>query len=413
VRIALKLVAVSALTLALMVLDGRPAGADVKILDSGKVKSVKTPKKKGTRSRQNKNLFHKDPDHPANKFEPGEVLVLNPPKDFPEVVGGLGYRITESVNLDGLGLAVYRLRVPSGVTVPEAVRQLAGRFPGATIDANHAFEAQARQINARAAMGWKSAAADCGSNVRLGMIDSGVDTKQPALRGQNVRFRSFHRKGRKPGPRVHGTAVATMLVGKPKWGGLLPGAELLAASMFERKKDGSKVGTAVGLLKSLSWLAKSRVHAINLSVAGTDNKTLRMAFDKAKKKNLILVAAAGNWGRADRPAYPAAYKDVVAVTAVSAQRRIYSHANRGKYIDFAAPGVRIFTAVPGGAKSMTGTSFATPYITALLGSQIASGKRARVTTLRNTLAKATVDLGKPGRDHVFGYGFVKMKPKCR
>jgi len=117
------------------------AEADVKILDSGKVKSVKTPKKKSKGAQRNRNFFHKDPDHPANKFEPSEVLVLNPPKDFPAVVGGLGYRITESVNLDGLGLAVYRLRVPSGVTVPEAVRQLAGRFPGATIDANHAFEA--------------------------------------------------------------------------------------------------------------------------------------------------------------------------------------------------------------------------------------------------------------------------------
>ena len=163
---------------------------------------------------------------------------------------------------------------------------------------------------------------------------------------------------------------------------------------------------------ALNWLAKSRVHAVNLSVAGTDNKVLRLAFDKAHRKGMVLVAAAGNWGRADKPAYPAAYKPVVAVTAVNAKKRIYSHANSGKYIDFAAPGVRIFTAVPGGTKVMSGTSFASPYIAALLASEIAYSGRKKASTLRAALGRKSVDLGKKGKDLVFGYGFVKIKPKC-
>lgn len=227
----------------------------------------------------------------------------------------------------------------------------------------------------------------------MGQIDSGVDVTHAALRGHQVEFRSFHRKGRRPGPKVHGTAIAAMLVGKPKWGGLLPGASLKAASMFETKESGGKVSSAMGLLKSLNWLAKSRVHAINLSIAGTDNKTIRLAFTKAKKIGLVLIGAAGNWRRADRPAFPAAYKHVVAVTAVNAGKLIYGHANQGKYIDFAAPGVKIYAAVPVGAKKMSGTR--------------------KASSLRKKLKRHVEDLGRPGKDSVFGYRLIKLKPRCK
>jgi subtilisin family serine protease len=50
------------------------------------------------------------------------------------------------------------------------------------------------------------------------MIDSGVDINHPALRGQKIKFKSFHRKGRRPGPKVHGTAVATILISANRLG---------------------------------------------------------------------------------------------------------------------------------------------------------------------------------------------------
>ncbi len=393
------------------------ANAGTKVLEydkSGKAK-VRSQEFKGkARGKGKQRLnFTNDPSDPVNHFQPGELVVLNAPAGFTDVISGMGYRVLEGSNLQGLGLTVYRVQIPRGRSVPEAQRELSGRFPGATVDANHRFEAQARKVmHARGAMGWPLAPASCGKGIKLGQIDSGVDTKHAALKGQRVKFRSFHAKGARPAPKIHGTAVAAMLVGKSKWGGLLPGAELLAASMFQTAKDGRKVGTAMGLLKSLNWLAKSRVHAINLSVAGTDNKTLRLAFDKARKIGLVLIAAAGNWGRADRPAYPAAYKHVIAVTAVSTSKKIYSYANTGDYIDFAAPGVKIYAAVPGGAKLMTGTSFASPYITAMIAVDIAKGASKRDSAIRKSLGKEADDLGQRGKDATFGYGFVKKRPGC-
>ena len=204
-----------------------------------------------------------------------------------------------------------------------------------------------RNQTARPIAGWPEASAACGGGIRIGQIDSSrrpYATPPSTASGSN--FMSFHKEGRRPGPADHGTAVAAMLVGKPTWGGLLPGAELFAANMFEINETGKIVGSGMGLLKAVDWLAGKSVQVVNLSVAGGDNKVVRTAFDRARDKGLVLVAAAGNWGTDKRPAYPAAYTDVIAVTAIDDKQQPYKNANRGAYIDFAAPGVRIYTAGP-------------------------------------------------------------------
>ena len=122
----------------------------------------------------------------------------------------------------------------------------------------------------------------------------------------------------------------------------------------------------------------------------------------------------GNWGRSDKPAYPAAYSHVVAVTATKGAELIYSHANSGSYVDFAAPGVGIYTALPGGGgKLQSGTSFATPYITVMAAILSKAGKTPTSADLRKLLSTATKDLGKAGKDNIFGYGLVKARPACK
>jgi len=205
-----------------------------------------------------------------------------------------------------------------------------------------------------------------------------------------------------------------MLVGNAEWGGLMPGAKLYAANMFEMNEQGQKVGSAIGLLQSIDWLVSQNVNAVNLSIAGADNKIVRKAFGMARRQNMILVAAVGNWGRADKPAYPAAYDHVIAVTATKGAELVYSHANSGKYVDFAAPGVGIYTALPGGGgKPQSGTSFATPYVTVMAAILAHAGKTPDAATFRKLLSRATRDLGRPGKDDIFGQGSIRAKPVCK
>jgi len=354
-------------------------------------------------------------------IEPGELVVANPPRRFLAGVRRDGYRLIEGQRLPALSMAVYRLRTPPAITVDQAAARLRRQYPGLVIDANQRYETAAKisrsrnSSRARAAIGWPPPGERCGKGIRVGMIDAAVDLSHPALVGRNIEYRSFHGPGRVPGPAEHGTAIAALIAGNPAdrgWGGLLPNVEIKAANMFEKNGSGKVVGNAMGLFKAMNWILSERVHVLNLSIAGSDNKVARMVFDKANTAGLVMVAAAGNWGRSDRPAFPAAYSHVLAITAVGSGHTIYDYANSGGYIDFAAPGVRLWTAVPGGGRYQSGTSFAAPFVSVLTAVEVFHGAKPNAVDIRRILRQNVLDLGEPGRDDVFGWGFVNKRPAC-
>jgi len=392
----------------------------------GRVIGSESSRESGTRQRGSTARSRSDrgggpnASNPANRYEAGEVVVANAPPDFADNARAMGFRIIDATRLGNLGLEIIRLRIPPDTSVPDARQTLSREFPGIIADANHLYEPSAAPPAslrsgslARWTAGWEQTNPTCGRGVRLGMIDGALDTSHVALKGAKIQYKSFHKDGRKPAAHSHGTAVAALMVGKPGnkgWGGLLPGAELFAGNMFE-EKDGKVSGNAVAMVKALDWMVGERVHVINMSIAGGSNKVLELAIKKAALSKTVIIAAAGNWGRADRPAFPAAFDDVVAVTAVGEDRLVYSQANSGPYIDFAAPGVKIWTAVPGGGKFQSGTSFATPFVAVLVGLAV---QKSNIDTraVRVGLAKQSADLGAPGKDPVFGFGLVTAKPSC-
>lgn len=354
--------------------------------------------------------------NPDTEFEQGEVVVVDPPRGFGDAVRSSGFHVIERVMMKNLGIEVIRLSTPRGMSVKEAISIISKKYPGVTVDANTRFDPSAGQTesNARIMGGWGDLPADCGKGLVIGMIDSGIDMNHPALKGQNIEYQEFYKPDRQPAPPDHGTGVAAILVGKAEYGGLIPGAKLYAANMFEINEEGKKVGSAIGLIKSMDWLASKKVDAVNMSVAGGDNKVVRKALEIANRQKLLLIAAVGNWGRSDKPAYPAAYKEVVAVTAIKGGELIYIHANTGKYVDFAAPGVGIWVAMPGGGgKIQSGTSYATPYITAIAAVLRKSGRAKNSADFKKLLVKVTKDLGAPGKDNIFGTGAVRAKPSCK
>ena len=352
---------------------------------------------------------------PENRYEKGELLVIDPPPGFFDHVRPLGFSVIEKTQLGELDMTLYLLRVPPGSSVPEGRDLLAEKFPGIEIDANHLYETKGSAENAqhlpRRKTGWRDAVPTCGAGVRVGMIDTPVDLDHPALAGRSIRYKSFHRGSRRQAKADHGTAVAGILVGIPEWQGLLPAAELRAGNIFDIDKAGKTRGNANGLIKAVEWLLRERVDVINFSLAGADNKGLRRAVFKARRKGVMMVAAAGDRG-IETAAYPAAYKDVIGVTALGRKRVAYKHANRGRHIEFAAPGVRIYTAVPGGGRLQSGTSFASPFVAALVGFLVERNREMGARKLRDLLKSRAVDLGDPGWDHIYGWGFINLQPKC-
>ena len=119
----------------------------------------------------------------------------------------------------------------------------------------------------------------------------------------------------------------------------------------------------------------------------------------------MIIAAAGNGGPVAKPMYPAAYDMVVAVTAVDAGGQVYRLANRGAYLDLAAPGVSVLHAKAGGGYSASsGTSFAVPF------AATAAARLKRLDPGANALQlllQSAQDLGAPGKDEIYGYGLLR------
>ncbi|MCB1676399.1 MAG: S8 family serine peptidase, partial [Halioglobus sp.] len=337
-------------------------------------------------------------------------LVMAEPEVFDQLARE-GYLFATVTELPGMGMRLAEVAAPSSFDITQ-VRQGVIDIVGkerAEVDLNHIYTAgdsvdvpSSEGISPRAAISFP---ADIDAmSLRIGMIDSRVDTSHPSLRKADIQARSFAREDA-PAPDFHGTAIASIIVANtPDYRGLAPGAKVYAASVFERDEKRGEIASTVSLVRALDWLLSSGVDVVNISLAGPPNRLLEAALSRAQKQGVMILAAAGNGGPMAEPMYPAAYESVVAVTAVDARGKVFRLANRGAYLDLAAPGVSLLHARAGGGfAASSGTSFAVPF---------AATAAARLRQLQpggdvlQVLYKSALDLGPPGRDEIYGYGLL-------
>jgi hypothetical protein len=366
------------------------------------------------------------PARDDDNVEPGEIVLVTATMQDAQALaqraGTLGFSIRRRYALSSLGIVVTVFRVPQGVGVNRGLAAMRQAFPKAWVDANHRYQLQGKGRSdpkhyGQSLINWRSASSTCGKGLRIGLVDTAVDGNHGALRGQRLQARSFLSAGTRPAPTDHGTATAALLIGSakvPAATGLLPGASLYVADVFRQRSKRHVDTTAELVARGIDWLVSQGVTVINLSLGGPRNLLIEAAASRALGRGVIIVAAAGNSGSKAPPVYPAAQKGVVAVTAVDAKLRPYKRANRGEYIDFAAPGVDVWTAKPGGGGGyVTGTSYAAPFVTAAIGATQIASPRTPWPQLRKRIETGVRDLGEPGRDPVYGWGLVQARTACR
>jgi len=159
-------------------------------------------------------------------------------------------------------------------------------------------------------------------------------------------------------------------------------------------------------------LANAIVHAADQGAKiiscswGSDRESqlIHEAIKYATNKGALVIAAAGNSGTNTRN-YPAAYQEVIAVTATDENDRPAAFTSYGDWIDIAAPGTSIYSTFLWNIYySMSGTSMACPHVAgvaALVWSQYPEMSNEQV---RNQLLNTADDLGSPGFDVFYGYG---------
>ncbi|WP_417567814.1 S8 family serine peptidase [Marinobacter sp.] len=320
-----------------------------------------------------------------------------------------GIKVLAKTRYSGLGMFVARFQVNDDINSLEALRGLIPELAD-RLDRNHVYSPGVGETHAPVNVQLLKRKSICGGALRIGMIDTSVETEHSAFGGARIieqRFLSLGSGGGKLAPvTAHGTAVAGQLVGRHGDSGMarLPGATLFNASVFYRRTEDLSGATLGHLLEGLDWLVTQNLSVINISLTGPDNRLLASAIRKLRKRGTFLVAAVGNEGPAVSPLYPAAYSEVVGVTATTPAGKLYRWANRGKQVMFAAHGVGVRVPRPnGGVRTDSGTSLAAPVVAAALACRLNEGGSERAL---QALIDHAQDLGEPGRDSLYGFGFL-------
>lgn len=194
-----------------------------------------------------------------------------------------------------------------------------------------------------------------GRDVRIAVIDSGVATQHPDLRGQIAVARNFVDAQPMPAE-SHGTQVSGVIAARAGNGlgmaGIAPDSRLLALrACWETPGASSATCSSFTLARALQFAIDARAQVLNLSLAGPRDVLLGRLLDVALLRGITVVAAASN-----ARDYPATHPGVVAVSGDDA-------AVAGTW---RAPGHGIPTTAPGGGWALaSGASFAAAEVSGL------------------------------------------------
>ncbi|MGW8390912.1 S8 family serine peptidase [Pseudoduganella sp. HUAS MS19] len=328
-----------------------------------------------------------------------EILAWSPSEAGLAAVTAAGLSVAGRQDMPEAGQSLVTLRVPEGVATADALARLRAADPAGSYDFNHVYTgagetgradgaglAPREAVPARAAHmtdNGAGATGAAGGEVRVGLVDSGVDGSHEVF--ENARIVRWGCDGAaRPAP--HGTAVGALMIGKSeRFAGAAPGARLYAADIYCDQPTG---GSASQIVQALAWLAREQVGVINISLVGPPNQMLGRVVQAMVARGHLLVAAVGNDGPAAPPLYPASYPGVVGVTGIDPKRRPLPEAARGPQVMFAAPGSQMAAAAIGAPpyKLVRGTSFASPLVAALLAPRLPSPSPALAAEAVSALA---------------------------
>jgi subtilisin family serine protease len=345
------------------------------------------------------------------------------------VMSQLGLNILGSQSMGLIGVTSYRVHIENGTSMASVIHALSGYRIVAGAQANYTYSlvqdhaptvvperAQDPDLAGRTQEGdaaqyalGKLGLIDIhrllkGSNIGVAVIDSQIDIQHPDLEGDIVE--QFDAVGEPDTPHSHGTGMAGAIFAHRRLMGVAPSARLYAVHAFS-SGAASAESTTFNILKGLEWASDKGVRVINMSFAGPRDPSLERALKAAHDKGIVLIAAAGNAGPKSPPLYPGADPNVIAVTATDVNDKLFSGANRGRYIAVAAPGVDILVPAPGNTYQLTtGTSVASAEVSGLAALLLERNPNLSPEDVRKILTSSARRLGSNDRDDDFGSGLI-------
>ena len=246
-----------------------------------------------------------------------------------------------------------------------------------------------------------------GAGVTVCMVDTPVDIYHPSLSNafiETLDLFPFDQSNQES--MLHGTSIAGVLVSQNPYIGIAPKAKLYAVGAFKAEKHhpSSLKGASSDIAKAIDACIQHKSDVINLSFTGGKDPLVEKMVKKAIEIGITVVAAAGNGGKWGSTIYPALIPGVLTATAIDENKKLFNMADKGNFIDYAAPGVDILTIAPEGKYKLgTGTSISSAHVSGVVALLVSQNRNKSISS---TLTETALDLGKPGRDSEFGDGLV-------
>jgi subtilisin family serine protease len=257
-----------------------------------------------------------------------------------------------------------------------------------------------------------------GKNVKIAILDSGIDLNHPDLKHANIIKTINFIEPNKPAldETGHGTFITGIIAAQNNnFGivGIAPEAEIYILKILNKKLEG-KVDSVI---RALDWCVKNKINIVNMSFStSSDNPKLRNAILKATKHGIIIVASARN-SFGSKAGFPASYPEAISVASVNYKNQISQFSAQGK-IDFCSYGENILsTTVNKNYKIASGNSVAAAHLTGMIVLILSKPEKWGLNPkyginkdkIYNVLIKLSKDLGEKGKDNIFGYGLVRFK----
>ena len=259
-----------------------------------------------------------------------------------------------------------------------------------------------------------------GDPVKVGVIDTGIDLKHPDLQA-NIKggYNAINPLKSPNDDNGHGTHVAGIIAALNNSIGVVgvgPNIDLYAIKVL----NASGSGYLSDVIDGIEWVINQKNTqggdwVINMSLGTSqDVGSFHDAIVRAYNAGVVIVAAAGNSGGA--VSFPAAYPEVIAVSATDDTNQIASWSSRGPEVDLAAPGVNIYSTYKGQSyATLSGTSMAAPHVTGA-AALIIDTKKCDLNSdgictpaeVQQRLEQTAIDLGDPGKDNLYGSGLVNV-----
>jgi len=245
-----------------------------------------------------------------------------------------------------------------------------------------------------------------GTGIRVAILDTGIDYDHSDLEGNYKGGYDYVNDDAYPmDDNGHGTHCAGIVAAKDNGEGVVgvaPEADLYAVKVLNSGGSGYESDVIAGI----QWSVSQGIDVISMSFGGSGHsQSLQDACDEAYyRSDIVIVAAAGNNGnppgKGDNVDYPARYDSVIAVAATDSNDNRARWSSTGPAVELAAPGVSIYSTVPGGYGTKSGTSMACPHVAGTAALAIGEGN------VRQCLQNTAEDLGDLGFDTKYGYGLV-------